>query len=239
MNQNKPLLEPPPSAFSAHKPLKASPLSRFFFLRSVFGILLAILLVVGGLLGYSSMIKESNPDIEVAIASITTAWSGADPETIEQQITNEIEKQVKSVEGLKSLDSASFSGFSLINAEFRTDVDVGQSIQKLRDAVAKAEPNLPRDAEPPAVQQISVSDAPILTLALFGDLDPVVLSQSAKILQDRLEKVAGVTEVNLSGARDEVIQIQLDPTQLAALEISPATVANRIRSANKDAPLNC
>ncbi len=217
---------------------KASPLTQFFFLRTVFGILLAILLVVGGLLGYGSMIKESNPDIEVAIASITTTWGGADPETIEQQITNELEKEIKSVEGLKSLDSASFSGFSLINAEFRTDVDVAQSIQKLRDAVASAAPSLPKEADQPSVQQISVSDAPILTLALFGDLDPVVLSQASKNLQDRLEKVAGVTDVNLSGARDEVVQIQLNPNQLAALELSPATIANRIRAANKDAPLN-
>lgn len=223
---------------SHEKPVKASPLTQFFFLRTVFGILLTILIVVGGLLGYSSMIKESNPDIEVAIASITTTWGGADPETIEQQVTNELEKEIKSVEGLKSLDSASFSGFSLINAEFRTDVDVDQSIQKLRDAVAKAEPNLPANADQPAVQQISVSDAPILTVALFGDLDPVVLSQAAKKLQDRIEKVAGVTDVNVSGARDEVVQIQLNPNQLASLELSPAAIANRIREANTDAPLN-
>ena len=218
--------------------IKASPFTQFFFLRTVFGILLAILLVVGGLLGYNSMIKESNPDIEVAIASITTTWVGADPETIEQQVTNELEKEIKSVEGLKSLDSASFSGFSLINAEFRTDVDVDQSIQKLREAVARAEPNLPANAEQPAVRQVSVSDAPILTVALFGNLDPVVLSQAAEKLQDRIEKVAGVTDVNLSGARDEVVQIQLNPNQLASLELSPATIANRIREANSDAPLN-
>ena len=219
-------------------PVKASAFTKFFFLRTVFGILLTVLIVVGGLLGYGSMIKESNPDIAVAIASVTTTWAGADPETIEQQITNELEKEIKSVEGLKSLDSASFSGLSSITAEFRTDADIDKSIQKLRDAVAKAEPSLPRDAEQPSVQQISVSDAPIVTLALFGNLDPVVLSQAATNLQDRLEKVAGVTDVNLSGARDEVVQIQLNPNQLAALELSPATIANRIRSANTDAPLN-
>ncbi|NJR67446.1 MAG: efflux RND transporter permease subunit [Synechococcales cyanobacterium CRU_2_2] len=219
-------------------PSQASGLTRFFFLRSVFGILLAILLIVGGLLGYGSMIKESNPEIDVAIASITTTWAGADPETIEQQVTNELEKEIKSVEGLKNLDSASFSGFSLISAEFRTDADVDQSIQKLRDAVARAESKLPRDADDPSVQQVSVSDAPILTVALFGDLDPVVLSQAAQKIQDRLENVTGVTEVTLGGDREEVVQIQLDPNQLTALGISPATVANRISAANKDAPLD-
>ncbi len=241
MSKHKPPMSaatPDPSEPSRETTIKASPLTQFFFLRTVFGILLAILLVVGGLLGYNSMVKESNPDIEVAIASITTTWGGADPETIEQQVTNELEKEIKSVEGLKSLDSASFSGFSLINAEFRTDVDVAESIQKLRDAVAKAEPNLPANADQPAVQQISVSDAPILTVALFGNLDPVVLSQAAEKLQDRIEKVAGVTDVTLGGAREEVVQIQLNPNQLASLELSPATIANRLREANTDAPLN-
>lgn len=241
MSQTKspiPGQDSPAQTSAAPDAVRASPVMRFFFLRTVFAILLAVLLTVGGLLGYNSMVKESNPDIEVAIASVTTAWGGADPETIEQQITNELEKEIKSVEGLKNLDSASFSGFSLINAEFRTDVDVDQSIQKLRDAVSKAEANLPREAEQPSVQAVSVTDAPIITIALFGNLDPVVLSQSAKSLQDRLEKVAGVTEVNLGGARDEAVQIQMDPSQLTALGISPVTVANRIRAANTDVPLD-
>ncbi|MCD8486307.1 MAG: efflux RND transporter permease subunit [Desertifilum sp.] len=215
-----------------------SPLTRFFFLRTVFGILLTLLMGVGGLLGYASMIKESNPDIALAIATVTTTWSGADPETIEQQVTNELEKEIQSVEGLKTLDSASFSGFSLINAEFQADADVDRSMQRLRDAVSRAEPNLPREADQPAVQSISVTDAPILTVALFGDLDPVVLSQAAHQIQDRLEKVAGVTEVTLGGARDEVVQVLMNPNQLTALGISPMTVANRIRTANSDMPLN-
>ncbi|MGC1310429.1 MAG: efflux RND transporter permease subunit [Phormidesmis sp.] len=227
----------PPTDPKEKNAQKASPIMRFFFLRTVFDILLTVLLVVGGGLGYMSMVKESNPDIAVAIASVTTTWGGADPETIEQ-ITNELETEMKSVEGLKSLDSASFSGFSLINAEFRTDVDPDQAIQKLRDAVSKAEADLPREANQPSVQAVSVSDAPIVTIALFGDLDPVVLSQAAQKLQDRLEKVAGVTEVNLGGARDEVVQIQMNPSELTALGVSPVTVANRIRAANTDVPLD-
>uniref|UniRef100_A0ACD5GVJ4 Efflux RND transporter permease subunit n=1 Tax=Desertifilum tharense IPPAS B-1220 TaxID=1781255 RepID=A0ACD5GVJ4_9CYAN len=99
-------------------------------------------------------------------------------------------------------------------------------------------PTSPESADQPAVQSISVTDAPILTVALFGDLDPVVLSQAAHQIQDRLEKVAGVTEVTLGGVRDEVVQVLMNPNQLTALGISPMTVANRIRTANSDMPLN-
>lgn len=230
--------EPDPAPLGQPAAQSSSPLTRFFFLRTVFGILLTLLMVFGGLLAYGSMVKESNPDIALAIATVTTTWGGADPETIEQQVTNELEKEIQSVEGLKTLDSASFSGFSLINVEFRADADADQSIQRLRDAVSRAEPNLPREADQPSVQSISVTDAPILTVALFGDLDPSILSQAAQRLQDRLEKVPGVTEVNLGGARDEVVQVLMDPNQLTSLGISPMTVANRLGTANSDMPLD-
>lgn len=217
---------------------KPSPISRFFFLKPVFGILLSMLLAIGGFLGYAAIVKEANPDINIAIATVTTTWAGADPQTMEQQVTNELETEIQSVENLKELRSASFSGFSIIQVEFNSEADVDQSIQLLRDAVSQAEPNLPREADQPVVEQISFDDVPILTIALFGDLDATVLNLAAERLQDRLEKVSGVSEVNLGGARDEVVQVQLDPSRLVALQISPTTVANRIQTADRDVPLD-
>ena len=218
--------------------VRTSPLERFFFLRTIFGTLLSLLFVIGGALGYMSMPKQSNPDIDIAVATVTTTWGGADPETIEQQVTNKLEKEIKSVEGLNQLKSASYTGYSLINVEFRSDANPDQAIQRLREAVSQAEPNLPREAEQSVVKAVSVNDAPILTVALFGNLDATVLSRAAQRLQDRLEKVAGVTEVNLGGAREEVVQVQMNPSRLATLGISPTTVANQIQTANRDTPLN-
>ncbi|MGF1481309.1 MAG: efflux RND transporter permease subunit [Cyanophyceae cyanobacterium] len=217
---------------------KAPRLARFFFLNTIFAILLSLLFVVGGVLGYLAMTKQSNPDIDIAVANITTTWAGADPQSIEQQVTDEIETEISSVENVKQLRSASYTGFSVINVEFTSDANVDQSIQELREAVSQAEPELPEDAEQPIVEQVSVNDAPIITLALYGDIDPTVISQAAERIQDRLEQVAGVSEVNLGGAREEVVSIQMDPFRLATLGISPTTVANQIRTANQDVPLN-
>ena len=213
-------------------------LARFFFLNTIFGILLSVLLIVGGVLGYLSMTKQSQPDIDIAVATVTTTWAGADPQTIEQQVTDEIETELSSVENISQIKSASYTGFSVINIEFTSDADTDQAIQELRQAVSKAEPELPEDADQPVVEQVSVNDAPILTLALFGDIDPTVISQAAERIQDRLEQVGGVSEVNLGGAREEVISVQMNPFRLAALGISPTTVANQIRAANQDVPLN-
>lgn len=213
-------------------------LARFFFLNIIFAILLSLLFVVGGALGYFAMTKQSNPDIDIAVATVTTTWAGADPQTIEQQVTDEIETEISSVENVSELSSASYTGFSVINVEFSSDANVDQSIQELREAVSQAEPELPEDADQPIVEQVSVNDAPIITLALYGNIDPTVISQAAERIQDRLEQVAGVSEVNLGGAREEVISVQMDPFRLATLGISPTTVANQIRTANQDVPLN-
>ncbi|MEM8831870.1 MAG: efflux RND transporter permease subunit [Cyanobacteria bacterium P01_G01_bin.19] len=213
-------------------------MSRFFFLNTIFAILLTVLLVVGGILGYFSMTKQSQPDINIAVANITTTWLGADPQSIEQQVTDEIEKEITSVENIKQIKSASYTGFSIINVEFTSSADTNRAIQELRQAVSQAESELPEDAEQPIVEQVSLDDAPIITLALYGDIDPVVISQVAEEIQDRLEQVGGVSEVNLGGAREEVISVQMNPYRLAQLGISPATVANQIRTANSDVPLN-
>ena len=197
-----------------------------------------MLLVVGGVLGYLSMTKQSQPDIDIAVANITTTWPGADPQTIEQQVTDEIETEITSVENIKQIQSASYTGFSIINVEFTSSADTDRAIQELRQAVSQAESELPEDAEQPVVEQVSLNDAPIITLALYGNIDPTVISQAAESIQDRLEQVGGVSEVNLGGAREEVVSVQMNPYRLATLGISPATVADRIRAANTDVPLN-
>jgi multidrug efflux pump subunit AcrB len=222
---------------SAPRPEKASRWTRFFILNTIFAILISLLMVVGGVLGYFSMTKQSNPDIDIAVATVTTTWGGANPETIEQQVTSEIETEISTVENVSEVQSASYTGFSVINVEFTSEAEPDQAVQELRQAVAQAEPELPEDADQPVVEQVSVNDAPILTLALFGEIDSTVISQAAEDIQDRLEQVAGVSEVNLGGARSEVISVQMNPFRLATLGISPTTVANQIRSANQDVPL--
>ena len=223
---------------SAEDTNKVSRLSRFFFLNTIFAILLTVLLIVGGVLGYLSMTKQSQPDIDIAVANITTTWAGADPQSIEQQVTDEIETEITSVENIKQIQSASYTGFSVINVEFTSSANTDRAIQELRQAVSQAESELPEDAEQPIVEQVSLDDAPIITLALYGDIDPTVISRAAEEIQDRLEQVGGVSEVNLGGAREEVVSVQMNPYRLANLGISPATVASQIRAGNTDVPLN-
>jgi len=220
----------------APDPAQASPLARFFFLRSTFAVLLTFLLTAAGLMAYSSIVKEALPDLAIPQATIQTEWPGADPETIEKQITNKIEKKVKTVRGLKRVRSASFNSFSVVAVEFQAEADPNEAMQLLGVKVRDAEPDLPRDAGKPKIQQVSVNDTPILTVALYGDLDPAVMGLAAEELKEELEKIPGVSRVEVGGKRKEVIQIQLRPDRIYALGISPTSVRDAIQAANLDMP---
>ncbi|MEM6614327.1 MAG: efflux RND transporter permease subunit, partial [Cyanobacteria bacterium P01_C01_bin.72] len=215
---------------------RPSSFAQFFFLKTVFGILLSLLLVVGGLMAVSSMVKEGDPDINVAIATIQTDWAGADPETVENQITDKIEKELKSLKGLKDIDSASFDGTSLIEVEFEAEAPIAESIALVRAEVDEAKPEIADNAEEPKVEQVGTQDTPVLTVGLYGDIDLAVLSKAAEEIEDILETVPNVRKVDLSGNREEVIHVQLFPNRLKQLGVSATQVANAIQTANLDLP---
>lgn len=233
------LITPPEETQEQHHspdPNKASPFAKFFFLQTVFAILLVLLLTVGGLMGASTMVKEGDPDINIAIANIQTDWGGADPETIENQVTDKIEKELKSLKGLKDLSSASFDGSSLIRVEFEAEAPIAESISLVRAEVDEAKPEISSDADEPKVEQISNQDTPILTLGLYGDIDLGLLSKAAEDIKEILETVSNVRKVELSGNREEVIQVQLIPSRLASMGVSTTQVVNAIQKANRDLP---
>ncbi len=233
------LVTPPESPQEDHNapdPSKASPLSRFFFLETVFAILLSALLIVGGLMGASTMVKEGNPDINFAIATVQTNWGGADPETIENQVTDKIEKELKSLKGLKDLSSASFDGSSLIKVEFEAEAPIAESIALVRAEVDEAKPEISDDADEPKVEQVATQDTPVLTVGLYGDIDLAVLSKAAEEIEDILETVPNVRKVDLSGNREEVIHIQLLPARMMTMGVSATQVANAVQKGNLDLP---
>lgn len=213
-----------------------SPLANFLFLRTIFAILLCLLLIAGGLIATTSMVKEGDPDINIAIANIETTWGGADPETIENQITDKIEKELKSLKGLKDLSSASFDGSSIIKVEFEAEAPIAESISLVRAEVDEAKPEIAGDADEPKVEQISTQDTPILTVGLYGDIDLAILSKASEEIQELLETVSNVRKVELSGNREEVIHVQLIPSRLSSMGISATQVADAIQRANRDLP---
>ncbi len=214
----------------------AHPLARFFFLQPIFGILLVVTLVLGGIMAYSQLVKESLPDLNIPQATITTTWPGADPLTMEEQVTDIIEDEVTTLQGVRRVDSASFDSYSIISVEFEASADPLDAMTRLRAAVADAEAELPDDVERPTIKQASVDDRPIFTFTLHGAGTSATMNEQARRIRDVLERVPGVNEVDIGGEREEIVQILLRPERLLALGLSPAAVRNAVQQANIEQP---
>lgn len=210
---------------------------QFFFAKTTFARLALVALVFGGWLAYSSLIKETTPDLEIGVGIVFTEWSGGDPQSIEQEVTNKIEKELKSLKGLKRIQSGSYAGLSLIAVEFRPEVAQADAMTRLRAKVAAAEGELPRNAKKPTVVEASVSDDPIFSIRLYGNVDLPVITSLAEDLRRKLQRIPGVNKVQVSGDRREVVQVRLIGARLASYGISPNVIRETLKQAGIDLPL--
>jgi multidrug efflux pump subunit AcrB len=208
----------------------------FFFGQPIFSILALILFIMGGFIAYQSMIKETYPDLEIPQALIYTEWPGASPELVEKEITNKIESKIKSLKGLKRYRSGSQNSVSIISVEFDTNADLQESMQLLRTKVNESYADFPKDAKMSSIEPISVSDEPVMTFMMYGDLDEAVLSKISLDLKQRLERIQGIKKIELGGYRKEIVRIQLIPDRLREIAISPLLVKEKIVEANNDLP---
>ncbi|MFI5156812.1 MAG: efflux RND transporter permease subunit, partial [Chitinophagales bacterium] len=147
-----------------------------------------IAITLWGLSIFTSLPKESYPDIVVPQIYVATVYAGTSPRDMENLVTRPIEKQLKGITGAKirNIKSTSIEDFSSILVEFQTDVSVDLAKQKVKDAVDKAKTDLPNDlTKQPDVVEFSLSDLPIMFVNVSGDYEGIKLKSFAKKLQDR------------------------------------------------------
>ncbi|MCG8334722.1 MAG: efflux RND transporter permease subunit, partial [Proteobacteria bacterium] len=191
--------------------------SKFFLFDKTFAIVLALTFIIGGLVAYETMIRENYPDLAIPQAIIYSEWPGASAEQVEKEITKSLEDKIRALPMLKEYSSSSQNSASIVAVEFEAEADLKTAMQLLRAEVDEAEAEFPRSAEKPEIEQVSVNDLPILTMALYGPLPEYDLNIEADRIKRALEQVEGVRKVNLQGAHKDVIHIRLDPQSLRSL----------------------
>src|SRR4249919_959296 len=147
-----------------------------------------IVITLWGLNIFTTLPKESYPDIVLPQIYVSTIYPGTSPKDMENLVTRPIEKQLKGISGAKirNIKSTSIQDYSSILVEFQTDVKVDIAKQKVKDAVDKAKPDLPTDlTKEPDVLEVSLSDLPIMFVNVSGNYDGIKLKYYAKKLQDR------------------------------------------------------
>ena len=211
---------------------------KFFIERPrVTGLLIAASIIFG-FQSLNSLPQESDPEVEIPIAVVSTIYAGASPADIETLVTNKIETKLESLENVKEMTSSSVFNVSMITVEFEAEADLDKSIRDLKDKVDEAKVELPAEAEEPKVTEISVSDTPIVTFSLGGaGISDEQLFKISDEIETELKKISGVSEIIVLGKREKEILIALEKEKLAGLNLSAAQVLSQIRAAHTDFPL--
>ncbi|MBS1742638.1 MAG: efflux RND transporter permease subunit [Bacteroidetes bacterium] len=199
--------------------------------------IIAILISLYGVIKFNTMPKEQFPDIVVPTISVTTVYAGNSPKDIENLVTRPIEKQLKGISGakVKKITSMSQTDYSLIIVEFDTDVKTDLAKQKVKDAIDKAQSDLPNDlTSQPNAQEFAFSEMPIMFVNLSGDFDGVKLKEYADKVQDKIEELAEITRAEIVGAPEREIQVNVDPYKMQAARVSFMDIENAISRENHD-----
>jgi multidrug efflux pump len=192
-----------------------------------------VIICIAGIITYISLPKENFPEVVFPQIYVATVYNGAPPTDVENLITKHIEKQVKGIEGVKKITSNSLQNFSNVIIEFQTDVDVAEAKREVQDAVDKAKPDLPTNLEKdPQVIDIDISEAPIMFVNLAGDYDLQTLKRYAEQLQDRFEALGEIRRVDIVGALDREIQINVDLYKAALAGVALNDIAQSISGEN-------
>src|SRR5665213_3110309 len=194
-----------------------------------------VLITALGLISYNRLPKENFPDITPSKVYVTTFFQGQSPENIETLVTKQIEKQLKSLKGLKKVTSNSVQNVSYITAEFNADVNMRYAKQDVKDAVDKAAPDLPQNDnnfKQPTVTDINISDLPILYVNISGDYSLKKLKEYADNIKDDVESMKEISKVDEIGALKPEIQINVDMTKMTAAQISYDDIINAVGNEN-------
>ena len=208
----------------------------FFVYRFRVIIMMIALITVWGVYSYNKLPRESNPEVKIPIAVVSTTFPGAAPADVEELVTKKVETGISGISGIDTVTSTSANSISSVAVQFEADQDLDDSIRKVRDAVSNLKNDLPEDANDPVVQEISFDDTPILTVALSGPYDGFTLYDHANDIKDDLEKIPGVREVNISGGDQRQITIDYYPDKLNYYGIGVTQANAAIAAANTNIP---
>ena len=197
---------------------------------------LTVMLVLGGLVSYVTIPKESFPSIEIPTIIVTTLYFGASPDDVESLITRPIEEEIASIKGIAEMRSTSGQGVSTVMVEFSPDVSMDLAFQRVRDKVQLAKPEMPSDIEEPAVYEVDVEDIPMMSINLAGPYSLARLKDVADNLADDVETIPEVLEVEIVGALEREVKVDVDLAALQGYGLAFQDVIDKINNENINIP---
>jgi len=214
-------------------------LSDFSIKRPVASIVMSLIIILFGIVGYNFLGVRLYPAIDPPTINVQTSYAGANPEIMESQITEPLEKAINGIEGVKSISSGSAIGSSNITVEFNVGADLERAANDVRDKTAQAARSLPQDIDaPPVVSKSDANSDPIITLAVQSmNMNAYELSDYAEnVLQEKFQTIPGVSSVGLYGQKRPAMRLWLNPDKMVAYGITAQDISTAVNKENVELP---
>ena len=188
-------------------------LSSLSIKRPVLAVVMSIVIVLFGIIGFTSLGIREFPNVDSPIITVSTSYIGANADVMETQITEPLEESINGIAGIKSLKSVSRDGRSTITVEFDVDMDLDNAANDVRDRVSRAQKSLPPDADPPIVSKSDADAQPIVMLAIKSKKSSLleISAIADNVFKERLQTIPGVSEVRIWGEKKYSMRLWMDP----------------------------
>ncbi len=206
--------------------------------RPVFATVMSITIVLFGIISFTQLPVREYPDIDPPIISVVTLYRGASSSVVETEISDVLEEQFATLEGVKTITSSSREGGSVITIEFELNQDVNEAANDVRDRVSRIRGTLPQEILDPIISKVDANAQAIFWLALYSDHHSgLELSDFAdRVLKERIQRMTGVGSVILGGERRYAMRVWLDPQRMAAHGLTSQDIEAAVRSENAEIP---
>ena len=206
--------------------------------RPVFATVTLLALILLGVVSYFRMNVDEMPDTTLPYVSVSITYEGAQPEQVDAQITKKVEEAVGEAKGVKHIRSISRDGGAEIGVEFNLDIDPAMAAQDVRDKVSAVRSELPDNIKEPVIERFDMKAAPVVAIAITSET--ATLRELSILVDDvikpRLQKIAGVGRVKVTGLQKREIQLLLDQNKLTAFGFSIPEITQRLQQENQDIP---
>jgi multidrug efflux pump len=189
-----------------------------------------------GFFAYLGMPRESEPDIDLPYISVVVPYPGVSPEDAERLLVKPLEVELQTIQGIKSMNAVARESVAVVTLEFEADFDKDKALEDVRAKVDLARGEFPPDAEEPIIEEANFSGEPVIGIVISGAAPERELHRVARGLKERLEGTEGVLEVFMSGAREEVLEVVIDPLRMEAYNVTTGELAQVIGRNNQLVP---
>ncbi|HHT9127037.1 MAG TPA: efflux RND transporter permease subunit [Candidatus Brocadiia bacterium] len=205
--------------------------------KPIFCTMMIATIVVFGVLGYQRLGVDEYPKVDYPYVTVTTTLRGASPEVMDADVTDPIEEEINTIQGIRNLTSASSEGVSVVTVEFELDRDIDAAAQDVRDKVSVARGKLPKDIDPPVVDKEDPQAQPIMWLAVSGNRPLREISDYAHYdLKPKFEVLTGVGSIREGGIRQRAIRIWLEVNKLEAFQVTVSDVIEALQKKHIEVP---